>query len=229
MKRISQEEYSATHRIFNHVERLVGPYYGRKSIDQAMEYVSANRWIMFPVNGITSLRDGTVYPMPNVFIYRDDELLDNGQGKMDGCIGVTYHNVEAMIAFRDMLKRKSTQLLNILSGFSDDWSVEIQHKTKTDCVDSVPNYNTFRAFKPSGLTADIIRNAIDDSDSSLPEKGTPYCRTGNPILWSVTIFVVVKPVTVETFDADVKKIFDVFFRLLDCRTRLGLTKYIHTK
>jgi hypothetical protein len=218
MKRISQEEYDVTYRVFNYVEGLVGPYYGRRTFDQTMEFISANRWIMFPVNGIDSLREGTVYPMPNVYISQEEEhIADNGAGKLDGYSGVTYHNVEAMIAFRDLLKRRSKPLISIISNFTDDWSVEIVRKTKTDCKDSVPRYETFRAFKPSTVTPDDLRQALVDSDRTLLQRGDPYPGSGNPVLWSVSVFSVWKTITLDSFDADVKKVFDVFFRLLSCR------------
>jgi hypothetical protein len=172
---------------------------------------------MFPVNGIDSLREGTVYPLPNVFISREDEIRDDGNGKLDCYAGVTYHNVDAMLSFRDLLKRRSTQLINILSGFPDDWSVEVLRKTETDCPGSVPRYDIFRSFKPSSLAVNDIKKAINDSDNTLLRRGDPYPGSGNPVLWSVTIFSVCKEVTINSFDQDVKKAFDIFFRLLSCK------------
>lgn len=215
MSRLSRDEYESAHRIFNYVEGLIGPYYGKKTLDQAMGFVSENRWIMFPVPGINSLREGTTLPMPNVFVSFNDIIQDNGKGLCNAYTGVTYHNVEAMAAFHSLLirKRKSTSLLQILSGLDNTWDVEVQHKTKTDCPNSVPRYNTFRSFKPT-VSSEKLRKAITDSNKALLQKGDSYPDTGNPVLWSVTIFSVIKSVTVKTFDADIIQAFKLFTQLL---------------
>jgi hypothetical protein len=217
MTRISQEEYEAVHRIFNYVEGLVGPYYGSKTIDETMELVSNNRWIMFPVKNVTSLREGVEYPTPNVFLAADaEEINDNGTGKISGNIGVTYHNVMSMAVLREKLKWKASKesLLQIVKGIPEDWNVEIVHKTKTDTNESTPQYDIFKSFKPSEVTMELLRSTIYDSDTHLLVKDDIYPKTGTPVLWSVTVLVVSKPVTLESFDIDAKQVFKVFFDLL---------------
>jgi hypothetical protein len=119
-----------------------------------------------------------------------------------------------MLSFNELIKRRGSQLRDILGGFSDDWIIEIQHKTQTDCPFSVPLYRTFSSFKPSALTSiDMIRQAIKDSNKNLLRPGDAYPDTGNPVLGSVTIFVVSNMTTYASFDDVVKKAFDVFLRL----------------
>ena len=220
MQRLSQEELNATYRIYNHVEELVGPYYGHKTHDDIEDFASLNRWIMFPKNGITNLREGTMYPLPNVFVSTDPLLEDDGAGRVNGWVGFTYHNVDAMLAFYEMLRRPSKKLAlrNVLISLDTDWSIEIQRKTKTDFKESTPLYDTFKAFKSPEIfqeDVDLIKKAIIDSNKTLLQFGDDYPETGNPVLWSVTVFTVIKKTTVATFDADIKKAFDSFFRLLD--------------
>lgn len=218
MHRINASETASAHRIFNRVEEAVGPYYGRKTVDQARDYVSENRWIMFPKYGINSLREGATLPMPNMFVSvgEDTEITDNGAGAVNGCLGVTYHNVEAMLWYRQILKRKSHRdlLINVLKGLPDDWSVEIQLKTQTDCPDSTPHYETYRALKPSAVTTPSLALALDDADQNLRHKGDIYPRTGTEILWEVPIFVVWKNTETATFEEDAKKAFDVFLKMM---------------
>jgi hypothetical protein len=222
MHRINAAETAAAHRIFNRVEDAIGPYYGRKTVAQARDYVSENRWIMFPQHGITSLREGAELPVPNMFVSvggENIEIKDNGAGAIDGNLGVTYHNVEAMLGLRQILKRKSHSdlLINMLKSLGDEWSVEIQRKTQTDCPDSTPHYETYRAYKPSALTADGLAQALKDSDRTLRCKGDTYPPTGTDILWEVSIFVVWKDTETATFERDAKKSFDVLLKMMTIR------------
>jgi hypothetical protein len=218
MRSISQSEGSAAHRIFNHVDEL-RPYHGHKTLDQALEYVSLNRWIMFPVKGINSLREGTDCPMPNVFVAFDDEVIqDDGTGKVtEGFMGVTFHNVSSMVNFDEILKRKSKsqKFMEILRSFHDDWSIEIQRKTSTNCPGSTPQYDVFEpVFKPSQVTVPQLINARRSSDQTLLQFGDTYPITGNPVMWSVTIFTITKETNQGVFDADIMQCFDAFFKLL---------------
>ena len=112
MHNLSHDEVSATHRIFNHVESVIGPYYGRKSRMEAKKYVSKNRWIMFPEYHILSLREGAELPIPNVFVHFPDETVqDNGSGLIDGTLGLTYHNVQAMQWLEGILGKLTEEVL----------------------------------------------------------------------------------------------------------------------
>jgi hypothetical protein len=216
MRAISQEEYEAAHRIFNHVEEVVGPYYGHKTLDEVMGFISQNRWIMFPVNSVTSLREGTMFPMPNVFIASDtDEIHDDGTGRTNGFMGVTYHNVEAMLIFRDMLRRRRNNLLvSVFTSFPEDWAVEIQHKTKADHDKAVPIYDVYESYAPSEITAELLSQTLEDSDLHLLQYGDIYPKTGNPVIWSISISVVSKDTSIALFDDDIQLVFQRFFQLL---------------
>jgi len=217
MQRIAQDEFNATHRIFNNVERIIGPYYGRITRNETAMFVSENRWIMFPVNNVESLRDGTVYPLPNVFVSVEDKIQDDGAGRVNGWLGFTYHNVDAMKALYSIIdpRRPSRHqpFLNIISNLG--FPVEIQRKTKTDCPNSTPHYETFGPpFEPSIVTANQILDAIRESDRTLLRKDDIYSETGTPVIWSVTIFTAIKETVAATFDEDIKNVFDAFRQLL---------------
>jgi hypothetical protein len=216
MQRLNQAELSATHRIFNLVELLIGPYYGHQTLDITKEYVSGNKWIMFPEKSVQSLREGANFPTPNIFISFDEgkDIQDDSTGKVNGNIGLTYHNVEAMIWLDSTLKRKSkgTTLVNLINNLGPDWVLEIQHKIKTNSPDSVPRYSTYDTLNTSTVTREQIRQCIADSNQSLLRAGDTY--SGNPVLWNVTVFVLYKQITEATFNIDVKKAFDLFFKAL---------------
>jgi hypothetical protein len=218
MHRINASETAAAHRIFNRVEEAVGPYYGTKTVHQARDFVSENRWIMFPKYGINSLREGATMPMPNMFVSvaEDKEITDDGAGALNGSLGVTYHNVEAMLSFRQILKRKSHSalLLNVLKGLNNDWSIEIQLKTQTDCPDSTPHYETYWADQPPAVTIANLAQALNDADHNLRIKGDTYPKTGTEVLWEVPIFVVWKNTVTATFVDDTKKAFDLMLKMM---------------
>lgn len=216
MRRLSQSELEATHRIFNHVDSVVN-YYGPKTLDETAEFVSENRWIMFPVLGIDSLREGANMPVPNVFLSMDgSDIADDGNGRSTGSVGLTYHNVTAMAHLHDIFRHKRTKgsvLMRCIQNLSDEWAVEAVHKIKSDSVESVPRYKVFRSGEPSVVTLNSIQQAIADSDQNLPRKGDICEISGNPIIWAVTILIIEKPISPETFDQDLKEIFDIFLRL----------------
>ena len=216
MRKLSSQELAATHRIYNHVDSVVN-YYGRKTLDETALFVSENRWIMFPVLGIDSLREGATSPVPNVFVCMDgDDIDDDGQGKSTGGIGLTYHNVAAMAQLGSIFKRPRTRgsvLMAAIHGLSDDWQVRVEHKISSDAPGSVPHYDLFRSQKPSKTTLDSLKKALEDSDKALPRKDDICKFSGNPILWAVTILVISKETDPTTFDVDAKEIFDIFLRL----------------
>jgi hypothetical protein len=177
---------------------------------------------LFPKNGIDTLREGALYPLPNVFVSVEDIIRDDDSGRVDGWLGFTYHNVEAMQAFYDILKRKTQRavLHDIIMELNDAWSIEIQRKTKTDCPGNTPKYATFKAFKPSELVdenMELIKETIKDSNRTLLQYGDEYPETGNPVLWSVTIFTVIKKTNPSVFDGHMKDTFNAFLKLLDIR------------
>ena len=225
MRRISPAEVQATHRIFNHVESVigpyyVGPYYGKKTRDQARGYVSQNRWIMFPEYHIDSLREGALLPIPNVYVSFDPpEIKDDRTGKVEGWIGLTYHNVDSMIWLAEILKRqkRSALFISMLQALGNDWAVYIVNKTLTDCPDNTPKYGTFKEFRPSTVTADKIQKAVVASDRQLLRRGDPYPVDGNPVIWDVTVFQVSKWTTPSEFDDDVRVSFDLFFKALSLK------------
>lgn len=215
MRRLSSQELASAHRIYNHVDKIVN-YYGHKTLDEVAQFVSENRWIMFPVLGIDSLREGTTSPVPNIYVSREDEIIDDGHGRTDGYVGLTYHNVEAMAHLWDILKypiKKGSVLLREIKNLNDDWSVSVVHKISSDAPGSLPHYKTFRWQKPSNTSLDSIKQNLMDSDQALPRKGDICTMSGNPILWAVTIFTIDKPTVPSSFDVDVKEIFDVFLKL----------------
>lgn len=216
MRKLSSAELAAAHRIFNHVDDVVN-YYGPKTLDEVELFVSENRWIMFPVLGINSLREGATSPVPNVFVSMDGkDITDDGQGRATGYVGMTYHNVEAMAHLWDIFRHARTKgnvLIKAIHGLSDRWGVEAVHKISSDAPGSLPHYDLFRNQKPSKATLDTIKKSLEDSDQNLPRKGDICKISGNPILWAVTIFTVEKHTDPSMFDTDMKEIFDIFLRL----------------
>lgn len=220
MARISKDEQIASQRIFNHVEDLIGPYYGHKTLADSQNYVSENRWIMFPEYHITSLREGTTYPMPNVFLSFPGDISDTGKGRVSsGCIGLTYNNVEAMLGLRDILKRtsKNTLLMSLIKSLDSAWFVEIQHKIKVNCKESAPRYSTHASFKPTAVTVRDLVDGIKDSDNNRLKVGDSHPLDGNPVLWDVTCFCVFKDTDEAHFDADVQSTFSMFLKVLTIR------------
>lgn len=211
MARLTAQELASADRIYKHVESLIGPYYGRISNIEA--FVSNNKWIMFPKNKVESLRDGVIYPLPNVFLSFDNDIITDTDGKADGYAGLTYHNVEAMGGFRYDLQFREDRMISKLKGFNDTWNIEIQTKTCT-CQESPSHYDTFWKTKPSLLTAQDLRTQLRACDASILNRGDDYPGNGNPVIWSVSIIVVNKIVNTQNFDQDFKDLFHIFLRLL---------------
>lgn len=219
MHRINDSEAAAAHRIFNRVEQLVGPYHGFKTKAQTRGYVSENRWIMYPMKGVESLREGTTLPLPNMFLsYGEDrEISDNGRGESRCCVGVTYHNVQAMEILRHILRRQPLggRLVQVLRGLGNEWTAEIQRKTQTDCPGSTPHYETYKAYDASKVTAADIAQALKDSDRTLRRNGDIYPRTGTEILWEVSVFTVWKDTDTATYAQDVRKSFKAMISMTE--------------
>jgi hypothetical protein len=217
MKRLSIEEQNAVHRIFNHVDSLIN-YYGHKTLDQAIQYVSENRWIMFPVRGINSIKEGKEMALPNIYITTEkEEIRDNGMGRITGSIGMTYHNDNAMKHLREIIKRPKSmgqKLTKIISVLNNNWEAGATHKVKTECHESVPHYDPQPFISVSVLTVDAVKTAIENSDWALPALGDTYHRTGNPVKSRITVYSIEKPTDPSMFDNDVKEIFDVFTKVL---------------
>ncbi len=214
MQRLSQDELQAAKRIYNRVNDLTNNYYGKKIAASVKDFVSSNRWIMFPVNNVTSLREGASHPVPNVFISFEDIIVDNQCGQVNGWVGLTYNNSESMLWLHESLRpKKAEHFLKILSGLTSDWIVEISQKIKTNFQDNTPKYH--QAVKPinaSSATAEAIKTAIKNSDVQLPKRGDDY--DSEPVLNAITMVSVLKETTVQTFDSDIKNVFELFFKVL---------------
>lgn len=219
MQKITPYELSAACRIFRQVDLLIDKYYGRKIEAQIKDYISANRWIMFPDRGITSLREGVSFPLPNVYIsFKNDEISDNGKGRTNGYTGFTYHNKDAMLWLRQILrlKSKNNQFIDILRDFGDEWIIDISHKTKVDYYEAIPRYSTFATAAPSTVTAEEIQQYIEDSDNNLLFPGD-ILHDGHPVKSDITVFSVSKDITEDTFDNDIKKVFGLFLKALNLK------------
>ena len=216
MRKLSTTEQNATHRIFNHVDSIVN-YYGHKTLDQAIGYVSENRWIMFPVRGINSLREGAELPLLNVYVSMNGEdIIDDGNGRPTGYAGLTFHNAGSMDQLKGILKRpktKGSKLIQVIHSLDDTWELGSVHKIKSEVHNSTPHYDPQPFFIPSVATIDAIKNSIIISDLNLPALGDIYYKTGNPVQSRITIFSIEKETDPDTFDDDIKEIFDVFMKV----------------
>jgi len=223
MKNINPDESDAACRIFRHVNQLAGQYYPRKTVGQIVGYVSANKWIMFPDVAVKSIEEGKEIPYPNVYnSFLDQEVVDNGKGQIDGYVGLTYHNVPAMIWLKQILRSpsKSAEFINILKSFGDEWEVSIIHKTKVGQQDTIPRYKEFEKAVPSTVTAKYLQDTIKESDNFLLHRGDSYPDDGSPVIWSVTVFTIGKETEVNTFDDDVRKVFELFMKALNLKTTI---------
>ena len=217
MKRLTESEVEATHRIFNHVDNISEAYYGKKTQNQAKKFVSQNRWIMFPVHNVTSLREGTMFPAPNVYVSFDgEEVADDGDGRVNGWVGVTYNNTESMTWLGEVLKYKNASLFTeSIQSLGPNWIAFVEQKIKTNYQDNTPIYKTIKKFDAESVTALDIQNAIKLSNGHLLRPGDDY--EGEPVLWCVTVFSVCRHVSEATFDQEVKVAFDFFVNALNLR------------
>ena len=214
MQRLTQNELQAAKRIYNRVNDLTNNYYGKKTADIVKDFVSSNRWIMFPVNNVTSLREGASHPVPNVFISFEDIIVDDQNGKVNGWIGLTYNNSESMLWLHDILcPQKAEHFLKILNGLTSDWIVEISQKIKTNFQDNTPKYHqAVQPINATTATVAAIKTSIKNSDTQLPKRGDDY--DSEPVLNAITMVSVLKETNVHTFDSDVKNVFELFFKVL---------------
>lgn len=217
MQKLTKDEINATHRIFNHVNELNNGYYGHKTVNEAKKFVSQNRWIMFPVYNVPSLREGATFPAPNVYIaFYDDDISAHSNGRTDGWIGLTYGNTESMLWLGDILRKKNiSYFINNINILGSGWIVSIDQKIKTNFQDNTPVYRNISQFDTHIVIADDIKKAISASNADLIKQGEFY--NNEIVLWCVTIFSVIKETKVMEFDNDIKSIFDLFIKVLSLR------------
>ena len=235
MKRISKNELSAAHRIFNRVDRISGGYYGHQTLGQVKEYISENRWVMFPECSFGSLRVGVNMPYPNVFVsFESGEITDDasfslgpceyrsdydGGGRMNEYIGLTYHNTWAMEWLREILDSRaySGTFIRGLNDLGEDWNVEIQQKIRINYPKAIPSYRTMHPpFNAATVKVKDIQEALIDSDKNLLIKDLDEFK-GDPVLGCITVFVVMRKTSFNDFDRDA----DVAFRLFTKAMSLG--------
>lgn len=217
MKRLAQSELDATYRIFSHVNQLVGGYYGHKTRQKIEKFASRNRWIMFPVYNADSLREGTGLPVPNIYVSFDDEIQDDGSGRADSWIGVSYGNSNAMLWLRDILRRKkrASSFIGLVNSMGSDWEVNTIHKIHTNYWGSTPIYK-----KVNGVLADVatitgIQQGISDGDKCRMKPGT--LLDGDQVTSCVTTLSIEGEATPESFDQDIKNLFAFFTAILSLK------------
>ena len=216
MKKLTREEKSSTYRIFNHVNDISENYYGRKTMDETNSFVSLNRWIMFPAYNVASLRDGAGFPAPNLYISCDDVIVADDYGRVNGWIGITYGNTQAMIWLHQLLKDKNvTNFIQLINNLGDKRAVSIEQKIKTGFYDNTPIYKSIEKFNASIVTDIDIKNSIKNSNAKLIRPGEMY--DDESVIWCVTVFNIYKETFVSDFDNDVKIGFDFFNKILNLR------------
>lgn len=218
MKRLTQQEVDAGHRIFTNVNRIAGGYYGRKTRQETRGYLSLNRWMMFPAYNVDSLREGTQMPLPNVFVGFDDEFKDNGAGQAECYVGVTYGNKDSMLWLREILKRqKQTQsFVSLVNGMGGGWEASVTHKIHTEYWGATPKYSAVRSIPAVQVTKSKLQTAIDASDNSLVRKGT-IDPDGETVVSCVTVVSIEAETDCDCFDDDVRDAFNLFVKLLTLR------------
>ncbi len=219
MKQLSIDEIEATNRIFTRYNKTNGNYYGHKVKDETKRYASRNRWIMFPANIIDSLREGTEMPLPNVYMHTgDDEIRDDGNGRLEGLVGITYGNNPAMDWVRVILKsqKKSQVFLNLITGMGADWNVSPYHKIHTSYWQSTPIYEKGKSEPANQVTVSSIKANLNNSDNNRRKPGT-FMDDGDEVISCVTTLTAEKYVTPDTFDQDIKDVFNLFLKLLSLR------------
>ena len=220
MKRLSSEELDATHRIFNHVNSLWSNYYGRKTWDETKSMASQNRWIMFPVANVDSLREGASHPMPNVFIgFEDEEIKDDGKGIATGLVylGVNYGNLGSMAIIHDFQRRKKkqAQFFQIINSLDDEWVFSVDQKAHTGYHLKTPVYILVEDVSASGLTPEKLSDMLEYSEDNLLDKGSLY--GDEEVLDCITTVSVRTKVTPESFDQKMTEAFNLFQNLLGIR------------
>jgi len=221
MTRLTQDELKATQRIFNHVNDLCGNYFGRKTFGEIRLFVSLNRWIMFPVFNVGSLKEGASYPAPNIYVAFRNGIVDDGNGRADSWVGVTYNNKESMLWLDTVLKVNNAPFfINTINALDSDWKISIDQKTKTTFKDNTPEYRTIDSFEAKSVTVDDIKTGITKSNSMLFQPGDDYPFPDGhfeEVIGCVSTFNVSIWSTADTFDRYSKEAFDLFMRILTLR------------
>lgn len=213
MKRFTNEEKKAIHRIFNHVDNLCGNYHGQKTFEGAQKFASLNRWTMYPHKTVMSLRDGAEAPYPNMYISPYGDIIsDNGHGSVEGYIGVTYGNVDSFNIFLNLIEKKPDDLIKPINNMGAGWLAYISQKIKTDFPKNTPVYRNIEEFDSSKVTIKQIDTAISESNSNLLQIGEIY--EDEEVLWCVTIFGINRETSYTQFDRDIKEAFSLFEKLL---------------
>ena len=214
MKRLTNDENDAVHRIFNHVDNKCGNYHGQKTFDEAKGFASRNKWIMFPEKSILSKIEGIIAPYPNIYIYLGDEIIDDGNGKFEGNIGVTYGNEYSIESFKKVLKRNPDDLMVPINSLN--WTVSITHKIKTEFGNNTPHYVDLINFDSLTVTAKDIEDAITDSDNRLLRKGEFFDNGDGPeeVIKCVTVLSVSTSTDYDHCDEDITKAFSLFKKII---------------
>jgi hypothetical protein len=217
MKSFTNEEKQSIYRIFNHIDNLCGNYHGQKTFVEAQKFASLNRWLMYSHKTILSLRDGVKAPYPNIFISpesedRENEILGNDHGCIEGSIGVTYGNTDSFERFLEIKRKKPVKLIESINELSAGWEVWISQKIKTEFPENTPVYRGIKGFSGSSVTIPDIEKAISDSNNDLLKKGEFY--KDEEVLWCVTIISIERETYYTQFDKDIKEAFSLFEKLL---------------
>jgi len=220
MKLLTPDELIVALRIFNRVVGIVEKqnqnYHKKKILGEIKDFVSRNRWIMFPVGNILSLREGVDSPTPNIYMSFHNDIQDDGMGRVNGWIGLTFGNNGAMQWLEQLLSKKNVyNFMAILNSLNKDWSVEITQKIKTNYFEATPNYEPYITFKAADVTAGEIKSNIIKSNKTLPLIGVDH-KTG-PVIAASTIVTAWKETTELKCDDDVENAFKLFFKVLSLR------------
>lgn len=220
MKRISQDEYIAALRIFNRTVSVVAKthpgYHKKKTLGVIPEFVSGNRWIMFPEASINSIKEGKMSPIPNVYIsfHDHDTIRDNKAGVPIGAnIGLTFNNEGAMAWLDELFSPKSApQFMAIVNGLDPEWWAEVSQKIKVGYHESTPFYESQEVFEARSVSITDIEVALNDSDTNRPKHGQVIPQ--GDVVGAITVFSIGKETSEDTFDDDVAKVFDLFMKVL---------------
>lgn len=212
MTRVSQAEYLAAYRIFNYVDKINGGYYGQITLDRIYKLVSQNRWIVIPRKGLDTIEEAKSAPVPNIYL-SFEEVIEDEKGRANCDVGITFHNVDAMVIIREALRRKtiSERLIGNLQKFDDTWDISFWHKISTHSPNSTPYYErSSDIFNPSGVIRQDLIEGLEQSDLNRPQRGDIYPRTGTEVLGSSSIFSISKYITIADFDKNIINLCNVF-------------------
>jgi hypothetical protein len=218
MKNFSDEELHSALRLFNHANEISNYYQKNRFIWDIEHLLSQRRWIVFPYRGIRTIQEVKTFSLPNIFFsfYETKEIADDGLGRADCYIGLTYHNYLAMESFKSILrssKIKKNQpskhiLIGLMQGIHKSWNINVEQKINIIFRKRDPEYEIFKQFHPSNITVDEIVKAIKESDLNLPMEYDEH-----EVLNAITIINVNKHTSVNTFDTDLRELLSIFKRL----------------